>query len=1167
MDLTQREEQVLTADDTVGSLGLVFMSLPPLPPPPMIVKHVHEGTWAENAGIGPGCEVLELGGLKAIKSRPLRIRVQPPNCGAWKQVAHFQKETVRLQFKKVMLQKALRDEHDKVKTELGIDIQAEEDRKNKNNQTKAEILQQRQRVEDQKQQLFNEMRKNALEDRNKEKQEVAGERKKLEAQKDVTSIAQEERDDLESERHRLQQQSQELLADRATFEAAVEQMKVDLEQQKARLLQERAEMEEDVEEILAQQKELQAQKAKMGSLETDLEKQKAELKASKQEISLLQEDLQKERTDFNEKLSGTISGSRWYFWLGLKCRSNPLLCIPYFTGGNGWSINDIMQKTAFWNIPLAIAVAKSWGSFSQLPLMVKSTFYWWVPDPTFLDLSPLEMIFPPYDRTARAAGNYRSGDAATTVSKGVSKDLFSLAPRVEKFLDNLQIDLSMMNAMLLDQKQTQDSWENVTCRWLRANEDIWQSWLPDDTTCFAGFGLFDDATNDFATDRTVRENKRCQACPSGTFSSQLVDLAGVTYICVACPPGTSQASGASLMCDPCDKGSYQDETGKQACKRCPVAQYQDEEGGAQCKQCPTGSRTLGLGSSYFTDCGCDEGSIDISTTPGTLICSTCQEGLHCPVMGTLPSFMSGTHPLGAEYQPAVVEGYYVKQEDPLEVYKCGKIFHCPGGLPQTCAGGREGIPCAECPAGRTWTEGSCKMCESWRQVLWGFSVVGIFLFMTVSYYLMTSKVTAKASVLFTTTCAFGMLVSLLQSVGIIGMMTVEWPVDLKGFFSYFQLLLLDLDSFGFACFAGAETSFRYVFSVMFFPTVVFWMFSNYLVSQLIPKRSWDWTKVLSCVGQFLQVTFSTMSTIALAPLMCYTHPNGLQSILKYPNVICGESEHVVMLAGGVTLLVVGVLGFLTLCTYAAVQVPHWSAREQHARVRAFRFLVFRFRLDSWWFGCQKVQRQLVAQKRQLVQVKNKLLAEKTSIETARAEMEKPCAESIVQTEGFAAVAAVEGRDQEAQTDPPPVELEDETENTDPPPPPEVVKVEAERVEVLEVASKLLANLRDPNLDPQSLEFLTDQLGKIVRAMQPGRPAEPISKKAQKLAERSHERYRSPIPRSPSMEQKLERSPLRRLSPDGPQSERTNPVCADDLMKTAPLLGVQFQQMVEEMYSC
>ena len=74
----------------------------------------------------------------------------------------------------------------------------------------------------------------------------------------------------------------------------------------------------------------------------------------------------------------------------------------------------------------------------------------------------------------------------------------------------------------------------------------------------------------------------------------------------------------------------------------------------------------------------------------------------------------------------------------------------------------------------------------------------IFVFLTFAYYAMTSKVTAKASVLFTTTCAFGMLISLLQSIGIIGMMTVDWLVDLNGFFSYFQVLLLDLDSFGFA---------------------------------------------------------------------------------------------------------------------------------------------------------------------------------------------------------------------------------------------------------------------------------------------------------------------------------------------------------------------------------
>ena len=75
---------------------------------------------------------------------------------------------------------------------------------------------------------------------------------------------------------------------------------------------------------------------------------------------------------------------------------------------------------------------------------------------------------------------------------------------------------------------------------------------------------------------------RCQACPSGTFSERLVDSIGVTYICSACPLGTSQASGASLKCEPCDKGTYQDELGSQSCKRCPLGTYQDQEGQAQC---------------------------------------------------------------------------------------------------------------------------------------------------------------------------------------------------------------------------------------------------------------------------------------------------------------------------------------------------------------------------------------------------------------------------------------------------------------------------------------------------------------------------------------------------------------------------------------------------------
>lgn len=185
-------------------------------------------------------------------------------------------------------------------------------------------------------------------------------------------------------------------------------------------------------------------------------------------------------------------------------------------------------------------------------------------------------------------------------------------------------------------------------------------------------------------------------------------------------------------------------------------------------------------------------------------------------------------------------------------------------------------------------------------------IVFVFLLLTAAYYLMTSKVTAKASVLFTTTCAFGMLVSLLQSIGIIGTMTVEFPVNISAFFGWFSILLLDLDNFGFACLAGNDTPLRYLVAVLFFPAGIAWFMLNYgaawtcevdslvcpctrdgmftypghvqpplrprcieelrwppsnqalnpavtKVSQLVPKYRWDFTKVASCMGQFLQV--------------------------------------------------------------------------------------------------------------------------------------------------------------------------------------------------------------------------------------------------------------------------------------------------------------------------
>ena len=51
-------------------------------------------------------------------------------------------------------------------------------------------------------------------------------------------------------------------------------------------------------------------------------------------------------------------------------------------------------------------------------------------------------------------------------------------------------------------------------------------------------------------------------------------------------------------------------------------------------------------------------------------------------------------PLFFQGQPVVAPSLW-----PAQVYRCGSSFHCPGGLPEQCAGDLKGVPCGECSAG------------------------------------------------------------------------------------------------------------------------------------------------------------------------------------------------------------------------------------------------------------------------------------------------------------------------------------------------------------------------------------------------------------------------------------------------------------------------------------
>ena len=126
-----------------------------------------------------------------------------------------------------------------------------------------------------------------------------------------------------------------------------------------------------------------------------------------------------------------------------------------------------MQKVTSYDMPVAIGVAKSW---STLPREVNVFFYWWVPDTTFLDLDPVEIVFPPYDFRAYTSGDKRTVAASAAISKIVSQDLVTLAPSVEDLARNLRLGRNDVMNMLKDMQDTRDSYATVACHLVKVVE-------------------------------------------------------------------------------------------------------------------------------------------------------------------------------------------------------------------------------------------------------------------------------------------------------------------------------------------------------------------------------------------------------------------------------------------------------------------------------------------------------------------------------------------------------------------------------------------------------------------------------------------------------------------------------------------------------------------------
>ena len=246
----------------------------------------------------------------------------------------------------------------------------------------------------------------------------------------------------------------------------------------------------------------------------------------------------------------------------------------------------------------------------------------------------------------------------------------------------------------------------------------------------------------------------CEPCGVGTFTN----VTGMAA-CQPCAPGSfSNVLGAD-GCEECSQGFFANESESTGCTQCPIGRYAAQRGLATCAECRPGLTTFSRGALDSDACLCQgelyEGQCVVCTGNTRYeagACIPCSEGLTCNGAST------------AVVQP----GFFTDTAAPFDVYRCLPIESCPGGLPGTCAGGRVGVPCTQCPAGQAWNTDVCADCNQFS--LGGWLLAGIVGMAAIPalYYMMNMKQTAKATTMLATSCALAMTISMLQNVGIVG---------------------------------------------------------------------------------------------------------------------------------------------------------------------------------------------------------------------------------------------------------------------------------------------------------------------------------------------------------------------------------------------------------------
>eukprot|EP00930_Biecheleria_cincta_P075820 TRINITY_DN6301_c0_g1_i1.p1 TRINITY_DN6301_c0_g1~~TRINITY_DN6301_c0_g1_i1.p1 ORF type:complete len:1048 (-),score=135.39 TRINITY_DN6301_c0_g1_i1:1647-4790(-) len=299
---------------------------------------------------------------------------------------------------------------------------------------------------------------------------------------------------------------------------------------------------------------------------------------------------------------------------------------------------------------------------------------------------------------------------------------------------------------------------------------------------------------------------RCNVCPEGSFCGPGTSNPTPCGMGQSCPVGSAAPVN-------CTAGTYAPTLGLATCQQCEVGKYTNLEQQTSCISCPEADTTTMqrfvvdgiptwsflMGAASVLDCVCEKGSRSVASGD----CVLCGEGMDCP---------------GSD-EVRIQEGYYSGTD--YSVFKCSGVHltRCKGGeAGETCARGRTGLACAQCEAGKTQARdgsGECKDCGGAELApimivaLLAVVVLGI-IYATIS----TQDHTKVSHALLLCGMSLSLMITLVQSLGILSSIVIEWEEPFLTLIDNFSVFALDLGVLNFGCVVSTSAIGRFIADIV-----------------------------------------------------------------------------------------------------------------------------------------------------------------------------------------------------------------------------------------------------------------------------------------------------------------------------------------------------------------